>query len=140
MSTYKELTAHAVMRAGGNIAAAKLLGVSAQEISNWCNLNLDRFIPIDHLVDLDAHADDLFLKSWAAQRGYDLVAREPDEKSENNIFKIIGQFSKECGELDCTTLETAADKHLTPTETRGIRERIRPVKDSIEELERFLAH
>ena len=139
MCTLKELTAHAVMRAGGPKKAAGLLGVSETEISYWCNQDHTRYIPIDHLVDFDAYVDDLFLKDWAAKRGFDLVARELAENATANIFRVIGQFSKSGGELDCTALEAAADNHLTPTETRKIRECIRPVKDSIAELERFVA-
>lgn len=139
MCTLKELTAHAVERAGSRHDVAKMLGVSETELSYWCNQDNARYIPIDHLVDLDAHAGDLFLKDWAAKRGYDLTPRWSPEKSRTNIFRIIGQFSRAGGELDCTALEAAADNHITPTETRQIRECIRPVKDSIEALEHVIA-
>lgn len=139
MSNLKELTAHAVVRAGGPIIAAKLLGVSTTEISYWCNQDHTRFIPIDHLVDLDAHADDLFLKTWAAKRGFDLVARVPDQRAAE-VLDALAKFSKASGDLGFVALEAEADQHWTPNEIRNTREKIRPVKDSIEELERFLAH
>jgi DNA-binding transcriptional regulator YdaS (Cro superfamily) len=133
----KAILRHAIERVGGQIKAAQLLGVSTSEVSLWSNDNHSRFIPIDHLIDLDAAAGDVFLQDWARKRGYDLTPREPTS-TKDNIFKIIGEFSKAGGNLDCTALEAAADNHITPNERRAIYDAIAPVRDSIDELERYI--
>ena len=66
----KSITRHLVNRVGGAKQAAHVCGVSETEISYWQNDHHDRFIPVDHLVDLDAAAGDLFLKELARMRGY----------------------------------------------------------------------
>lgn len=137
MSSLKAILRHAIERAGGQIKAAELLGVSTSEVSLWGNDNHNRYIPIDHLIDLDQQAGDIFLKHWARHRGYDLAPRDATP-TKDNIFKIVGEFSKAGGNLDCTALEAAADNHITPNERRAIHDAIAPVRDSIDELERFI--
>lgn len=73
----KALSRHMVMRAGGAKKAANICGVTEGELSIWCNDRHDRFIPADHLLDLDQHAGDLFLKEWARIRGYELIPPRP---------------------------------------------------------------
>ena len=139
-NSLKAIVRHLVARVGGQITAGKLLGVSTTEISLWGNDNTTRFIPVDHLVDLDAAGGDLFLKHLARQRGYDLVKRDEQPGKAENVFNTIGQFAKAGGDLECITLEAASDREITPNEERAIRDRIRPVKDSIEALEHSFGH
>lgn len=131
MCTLKDLTAHAVERVGGPIAAAKLLDVSTTEISWWCNPNHTRYIPFDHLVDLDSHAGDLILKALADKRGYDVTSRADKPAPETNIFHIIANFSKAAGVFACTVLEAAIDGVFSPNEKRKIAHSLRPVKDAL---------
>jgi len=139
-NSLKAIVRHLVERVGGQITAGKLLGVSTTEISLWGNDNNTRFIPVDHLVDLDAAGGDLFLKHLARQRGYDLVKREEQPNKADDVLRTIGQLARASGDLECTTLEAVSDHDLTPNEERAIRDRIRPVKDSIEALEQSFAH
>jgi hypothetical protein len=139
MSSLKEIVDHAIERAGGRIAVSKHLGVPASDLSLWCNKNHTRFIPIDHLMDLDAAAGDLFLKYWARQRGYDLVGRDTGREAAANVFRVIGELSRASGACAGVALEALADHDFTPTEKSVVHGHLRPVKDSIDELERFLA-
>lgn len=138
MSSLKAILRRAVEIVGGQIPAAKLLGVSNNDVSLWCNDNHERFIPIDHLMDLDAATGDIFLKDWARKRGYDLAPLGVSEL-QDNIFKIIGELSKASGNLDCTALEAAADHEITPNERRLIYDAMAVVRDRIDALERRIA-
>lgn len=138
-TTIKEVTRHMVDRVGGYQAAATICGVTKGEVSYWCNDHHDRFIPADHLMQLDAAAGDLFLKHHARQRGYDLVNRDTGCEAAANVFRVIGEFSKASGACAGVALEALADHEFTPNEKRAVREHLRPVKDSMDELERFLA-
>ncbi len=136
----KAITRHMVSRVGGPKHAASICGVSEQELSLWCNDSHTRFIPVDHLVDLDAAAGDLFLKDLARQRGFELVESEdPKQETAGNVFRAIGEFSKHGGELGFATLEAASDHKITPNEKRAIRDRMRPVKDALDKLENIIA-
>lgn len=117
---------------------ADFLEVAKSDVGYWCNDNHERFIPVDHLVDLDAVSGDAFLKEWAASRGYDLVKRDPVPDEAANILKIVGGFSKESGELVPLVLDAASDNHFTPAEKRLIRDNIAPVKDQLAALERAI--
>lgn len=138
-ASIKAITRHMVGIVGGPKIAAKICDVSEAEISYWCNDNHTRFIPIDHLMDLNAAAGDLFLKEWARQRNFDLVAREPIESQAASVIKTIGHFSRATGELEFTTLEAAEDNQFTPNEKRRIRDTIAPVKDYISHLEQAIS-
>ncbi len=135
----KALTRHLVARVGGPKCAAQICGVSETEISYWGADHHNRFIPVDHLVDLDAAAGDLFLKDMARLRGFELVALESKQDAAANVFKAIGEFSKHGGELGFATLEAASDHKITPNEKRAIRDRMRPVKDALDKLENIIA-
>jgi hypothetical protein len=139
MSSLKEIVGHAVERAGGQIPVAKRLGVSTSEISLWCNQNHNRFIPIDHLMDLDGAAGHIFLKYWARKCGFDLVGVDAAREAAANVFKTIGEFSKASGACAGVALEALADHEFTPSEKRAVLQHLRPVKDSVDELERYLA-
>ncbi len=135
----KAITRHLVSRVGAVKAAAKICGVSETEVSYWQNDHHNRFIPIDHLVDLDKAAGDLFLKEWARARGFELVAVDAPQNSAPSIVNIIGQFSKEVGELDCVALAAASHGVMTPAEKRRIWDEIAPVKDSLAQLENAIS-
>lgn len=135
----KAITRHLVQRVGGPRNAAQICDVSEMSVSYWCDDNHNRFIPVDHLVDLDEAAGDLFLKEFARIRGYELIALAAKPENSANVFKAVGEFSKAGGVLGFTTLEAASDHKITPTEARLIRDHIRPVKDSIEQLERVIS-
>jgi DNA-binding transcriptional regulator YdaS (Cro superfamily) len=108
MTSIKAIFRHAVEKAGGRKATAELLGVGTPELSLWGNDDHERFIPINHLMDLDAATGDIFLRDWARKRGYDLTALEVSEPKDN-IYKIIGELSKAGGNLDCAALEAWSD-------------------------------
>jgi hypothetical protein len=139
MCSLKELTGHAVMRAGGPIPASKLLGVSPQEISLWCIEGNNRFIPLDHWVDLDAASGNLFLKELAHKSGFDLTARKVKPASTESVFHVIGKFSKAAGVFACTVLEAAVDGIFSPNEKRKILHAARPLKDCLDDVDHVTA-
>ena len=68
---------------------ADFLGVTKGEVSYWCSDHHDRFIPVDHLMDLDAVSGDAFLKEWAALGGMlqEFLDRvRPGEASERGMI------------------------------------------------------
>jgi hypothetical protein len=135
----KAITRHMVDRVGGYQATSDICGVAKSDISHWCNDHHARFIPIDHLIDLDAAAGDLFLKEWARTRGYEITPVEKQIEAKPCVTSALGLLSKEAGELSFTVLEAFADHLFTPTEKRRIRDDIAPVKDAIAQLERAIA-
>jgi hypothetical protein len=139
MSSLKAIVKHLVERVGGAKQAAKLLGVSETEISYWCNPNHPRFIPVDHLVDLDAAGGHLFLKYLARQCGFDLIGSNRQADIEANVLHTLGDLTRSAGTLTGVMLEALSDQKYTTTEKRNTLPHLRPVKDSIDELERFLA-
>ncbi len=130
----KAKTRNLVGIVGGPKVAAKICDVSETEISYWCNDNHNRFIPIDHLMDLDAAAGNVFVKEWAH-------SVSPENKSEQaaSLMKTLAQFSKAGGELEFEALEALDDGHLTPTETRRVRDRITSVKNIASQLEQVIS-
>lgn len=139
MVNVKEIVKHLVERVGGPAAAAALLGVSKTEISYWGNQDHPRTIPARHLAVLDAAGGDLFLKAQASDRGYDLVKRETQAETVANVFKTLGKLSKDSGAFEGVMLDALADHNLTPSEKRIAREHLRPVKDSLELVDKILA-
>lgn len=139
MSFLKEDIKHLIDLVGSRKYVAHLLDVSETELSYWCNPNHDRHIPIDHLVQLDALAGDRFLKTWARKRGYEIVKDDATIEAATNVFKTIGEFSKASGACAGVALVALADHDFTPNEKREVKEFLRPVKDSIDNLEKFLA-
>ena len=126
----KAMTRNLVGLVGGQEVAAKICNATQAEISYWCNDGHDRFIPIDHLIDLDAAAGNFFVKEWARS-----VSPECKTNSAASLLKTLARFSKSTGELECTTLEAAEDGQLTPAEKRRIRDHVAPVKNIISQLE-----
>lgn len=139
-ATIKALIRHLVERVGGAKIAAKVCGVSETELSYWKLDHHNRFIPIDHLMDLDAAGDDLFLKEWARLRGYELVKAEVDQACNvTEAIKAVGPLMKEAGEAASITINLAADGHISETDKRLIRDEIAHVKDATALLERAIA-
>ena len=126
----KAMTRNLVGLVGGQEVAAKICNATQAEISYWCNDGHDRFIPIDHLIDLDAAAGNFFVKEWARS-----VSPECKTNNAASLLKTLARFSKSTGELECTTLEAAEDGQLTPAEKRRIRDHVAPVKNIISQLE-----
>ena len=126
----KAMTRNLVGLVGGPKVAADICDVSETEISYWCNDNHTRFIPIDHLMDLDAAAGNIFVKEWAR-------SVSSDNKTDNteSLLRTLAQFSKHTGELEYCTLDAAEDGQLTPNEKRRIRDHVAPVKNIISQLE-----
>ena len=131
----KAILRHMVARAGGTNKAADLCGSPSSELSLWTNDESNRFIPVDHLLQLDARVGDLFLKEFARLRGYELVAGAANAGEGASIIRSIAELSRESGQLEFTTLEAIEDNHLTPAERRRIQDCIAPVKDKIGQLE-----
>lgn len=131
----KAITDQAIERVGKRKFVAKLLGVSPTELSWWANENHERFIPIDHLVTLDAAAGDMFLKEWANRRGYDLAARDAEPARTTNIVKIIAQMAKDAGTVESATLEATTAPKFSVIREREILDDLRPLKNDIEQLE-----
>jgi DNA-binding transcriptional regulator YdaS (Cro superfamily) len=127
----KAITRHMVMRVGGQKCAAKICGVSDNEVSLWCNDESTRYIPADHLEDLNTAAGDLYLIELARARGYELVPLDAKQSVALSIVGLIGKVSKATGEFEYTALEAAEDGRVTPAEARRIRDCIAPVKDLI---------
>jgi hypothetical protein len=120
---------HMVARVGTSRRAAELAGVPCSDMSLWTSDASPRFIPVDHLMDLDAAAGDLFLKEWARIRGYELIPLAHWQSTAPTLIKTIGEFSKAAGELECTTLKAAEDGRITPSERRHIQDCIAPCED-----------
>lgn len=133
-ASIKAMTRNLVGLVGGPKVAAKICDVSETEISYWCNDNHTRFIPIDHLMDLDAAAGNLFVKEWAR-------SVSPDNKTDaaESLMRTLAQFSKHTGELEYTTLDALEDGQLTPGEKRRIRDHVAPVKNIISQLEAVIS-
>lgn len=135
----KAILRHMVVRAGGTNKAAALCGSPSSELSLWTNDESSRVIPVDHLLQLDAHVGDLFLREFALSRGYDLTPRDIKQNNAPTVIKTIAELSRAGGELEYTTLEAAEDSHITPAERRRIQDCIAPVKDRIAQLESAIA-
>ena len=130
----KAMTRNLVGLVGGPKVAASICDVSETEISYWCNDNHTRFIPIDHLMDLDSAAGNVFVREWARS-----VSPENRTDAAASLLKTLGQFSRHTGELECTALEALEDGKLTPAEKRRIRDHLAPVKNITTQLERVIA-
>lgn len=137
-SRLKALTRHMVARVGGQKVAATVCGCSVNDISLWGNDNSERFIPVDHLLLLDAAAGDLFLKEYAASRGYQLSGGDP-KPLQTSIIQTIADLSKVTGELECTALKAAEDGTVCPRERRDIFDLVAPVEDRISQLKALVS-
>ena len=132
-ASIKAMTRNLVGLVGGPKVAASICGVSETEISYWGNDNHNRFIPIDHLMDLDAAAGHVFVKEWAR-------SVSPENKtSAESLLRTLAQFSKHTGELEYTTLDAAEDGEITRAEKRRILDHVAPVKNIISQLETVIA-
>lgn len=138
-ASIKAMIRRMVQAVGGPKQSAFTCKVSETEISLWGSDNTTRYIPIDHLVDLDAEAGDMFLEYWAQSRGYGLVELKSKPNQAASVLKTIAQFSRHAGNLDCATVEAAEDGTLSPNEKRTIRDRIAPVENMIGQLKAVLA-
>lgn len=129
-ASIKAMTRNLVGLVGGPKVAAKICDVSETEISYWCNDNHTRFIPIDHLMDLDKAAGNFFVTEWAR-------SVSPANKTDitESLLRTLAQFSKHTGDLEYTTLDAAEDGQLTPGEKRRILDRVTPVKNILNQLE-----
>ncbi len=129
-----------VERAGGSKKAAEIADAPCSDMSLWTSDASSRFIPVDHLMRLDADArvGDLFLKEWARSRGYELVSLDIIQVIAPTVIKSVAELSRSSGELEFTTLEAAEDGHITPAERRRIQDCIAPVKDKISQLEKAI--
>jgi hypothetical protein len=138
----KAVTRHLVDRVGGLQAAADICGTSKSEVSYWGNDNHDRFIPADHLVDLDAAADDIFLKEWARTRGYDLLAIEGGAAQQAAIESAIragALVAQAATAVNFNIVDLLSDGHKSATDERLIRDRLAQLKDEIDRLERSIS-
>ncbi len=113
MCNLKELTAHAIERAGSRADVAKR--------------------------DLDAASGHLFLKALAHHSGFELTAREAKPVAHASIFQIIADFSKAAGHFAYTVLEAAIDGVFTPAEKRKIQHAARPLKDCMDRVDHVTA-
>ena len=138
MSNLKAILRHMVARVGSSKRAAELCGAPGCDMSLWTSDESSRFIPVDHLLQLDAHVGDLFLKEFARMRGYELVASDTTP-GQASVIRSIAELSRESGQLEFTTLEAIEDNHITPAERRRIQDRIAPLKDKITQLEGAIA-
>ena len=130
----KALVRNMVGLVGGPKVAAHICGVSETEISYWGNDSHNRFIPIDHLMDLDAACGNFFLKEWSRS-----ISPDNKQDAEASVLKTLAHFSRATGELECTTLEAFEDGQLSPAEKRRIRDHVAPVKNIIGQLEQVIA-
>ncbi len=126
-----------VARVGKATAASELCAAAGSDMSLWTSDASSRFIPIDHLMllDADAKVDDLFLKEWAYSRGYNLTPRDIKQSNAPTVIKTIAELSRASGELEYTTLAAAEDHIVTAAERRQIQNCIAPVKDRLAQLE-----
>lgn len=128
----KAITRHMVKLVGGPKSAAQICGVSETEISYWGNDNHDRFIPLDHLEDLNAAAGDLYLRELARTRGFDLVSVERRQnEAAVSLVRLMAQVSRASGEFEYTVLDAASDGDVNRNEARRIFDHIAPLEDLI---------
>lgn len=137
--TLKELTERMVEAVGPRKDVAKHLGVSERDISLWCNPDHDRFIPLDHALDLDALAGDMLLQKLARDRGFELVPLKDRPVDTEAAMQAAADLSKDSGELVHDVYQASHDGIITPREARGLRSRMGQVFNRLHELDGALA-
>ncbi len=127
----KDKIDHAIRRIGKRHEVALMMGTSETELSWWCNKDHPRFIPLDHLADLNRLSGGWLMKELAHEMAIDAAPARPQ-----NIFQIIGNFSQACGHLAMVALRALADGVVTKTEAREVHHAARPVSDNLHDLNR----
>jgi hypothetical protein len=108
--------------------------VTLAEVSYWCNDAHDRFIPLDHFIDLDAAAGGRGLKELAQKAELEAARINAKPNRAQSILRTIAELSRRAGDLEYTTIDAAEDGELTPAETRRILDRAEPLKNIIHQL------
>jgi hypothetical protein len=139
----KELTDRMIRAVGDRKDVAKQLSiggrrVSENDLSQWCNKDGPRFIPLDHLLDLDALAGDIFLKQIASLRGYELARADRAVASGETAVEAAADIAKESGALVHDVLAAAHDG-ICPREAREIRSKMGQVFNQLHKLDGALA-
>jgi hypothetical protein len=107
---------------GSRAVVAKLLGVSNPEVTYWCEDRYNRFIPIDHLYELDAQRGDLFLKAWAERRGYQLTQAERVAPEAADMSSLAGDIAMLAGSTAHEIIERGKDGEYCVNDARAIRD------------------
>ncbi len=136
---WKELTERMVDAVGARKDVAKKLGVSDKEISLWCNPEHDRFIPLDHLADLDAMAGDIFLSELARRRGFELVPLKRLPADIEAAVEAAVDMAKDAGDLTHEVYDAQRDGDISNNEERVILAKLGRVYNDGHSLERALA-
>lgn len=128
---WKELTDRMIDAAGSRKEVAAVLGVHVNDLSNWCNPNHERVIPVDHMVDLDALADRAdgvikhrFLRELARTCGFELVAMEDDQPDTAQLLDAVAEVVKHSADLNHETIAALRDGKLSPNEARSLESRM----------------
>ena len=136
--SWKELTERMVDAVGARKDVAKLLGVSQNDISQWCNPDHPRVIPLDHAVDLNAMSGDILLQKLARDRGFELVPLKERPVDTEAAMQAAADLSKDSGELVHDVYQASQDG-ISPREARELRGRMGQVFNRLHELDGALA-
>lgn len=130
----KHATRRAIEQAGGLNAVADHTRVSASKLSDYCNLRLSTFVPLDVAADIYALCGaNVILSAW---QDYSLAFKN------NNAEAITGHMSsimEDTGNLMKIVGEGLGDGKLSPREAMDSLRAASEAKEEITELEQHLA-
>ena len=132
----KAAVRYAVEKAGGNALASERIHVPGSDLSLWCSDNSNRYIPLDHAIDLDrAAGQPIIMRTMARISGVDVVT--PEEKTElaGSVHKIVGMLARATGELESAALDANEDGSISPNEDKTIRRHCALVRDVVDHIE-----
>lgn len=131
----KAATRRAVKMAGGPNATAEVVRAAASRLSQYGNIDLTVFVPVDVAFELDkAAGDPVILRAWADLLGFDLTPRNLDASVTRDLANAAGQVAKESGELICAAIDASADGNLTPAEARRLDDEAADVEEKVVKL------
>ncbi|MCS3690918.1 helix-turn-helix domain-containing protein [Bradyrhizobium elkanii] len=135
----KAITRHMVALVGGPKMAAHICDVSEMQISYWCNDNHDRFIPLDHLMQLSNATGGEFLDLLARLSGHELIRKDVRTTvDKDHVLHFIGNFTRHVAAFSAEVIEAGSDGIYTPNECRRIFDTAVPVKDGMTQIERAI--
>lgn len=121
--------------------AAAICDKTEMTISRWQDDDKPQYtIPLHFLKLIDAECDDIALKEWADERGYDLVRREPcNQRQEESALRAVAELVECVAELNLESVDCLSDGHKSETDERRMRDKLRRVKDAGMRFEKAIA-
>lgn len=137
-ATYRAIKAATrllIRDAGGLELAAKVTRVERAELSRYENPAVERFLPVDVLLDLEAANGEPHVTRELARRLGHVLIELPRHEAGGKWGDHLGQIAKECGEaISVVGQALAGDGEITMDDLRRL-----PIKREISEAIEKLA-